>query len=296
MAKNFMELGAAKAPENRVLIVDTLNLGFRWKHQNRTDFAEDYISTVQSFATSYNCGTIIAAMDRGHSAYRRSLYPEYKADRAEKYKDQTEAEKLAFEKFMDEMYRMINIMQSKTEIFTLEYDNVEADDIAAYIVKNREEFEMEHIWLISTDRDWDLLISPNVSRFSYINRKETTFENWKDTHNYTIEDYITIKCLMGDSGDNVTGIPQIGPKRAEGLVKEFGSAFDIYDAAPFSSRYKYIQSLNENIERLLRNYELMDLLTYCEEAINFPANKNLITATINTDSIYEWLRPGHIRG
>ena len=72
---------------------------------------------------------------------------------------------------------------------------------------------------------------------------------------------------MGDSGDNVTGIPQIGPKRAEGLVKEFGSAFDIYDAAPFSSRYKYIQSLNENIERLLRNYELMDLLAYCEEAI-----------------------------
>ena len=102
---------------------------------------------------------------------------------------------------------------------------------------------------------------------SYINRKETTFENWKDTHNYKIEDYITIKCLMGDSGDNVTGIPQIGPKRAEDLVKEFGSAFDIYDAAPFSSRYKYIQSLNENIERLLRNYELMDLLAYCEEAI-----------------------------
>ena len=40
----------------------------------------------------------------------------------------------------------------------------------------------------------------------------------------------------------------------------------------------------------------MDLLTYCEEAINFPVNKNLITATINTDDIYEWLRPGNIRG
>jgi 5'-3' exonuclease len=72
---------------------------------------------------------------------------------------------------------------------------------------------------------------------------------------------------MGDSGDNIPGIPQIGPKRAEGLVKEFGSAFDIYDAAPFSSKYKYIQSLNEHIDRLLINYELMDLLAYCEEAI-----------------------------
>ena len=149
----------------------------------------------------------------------------------------------------------------------LRFDRVEADDIAAYIVQNREQYNIDHIWLISTDRDWDLLISPNVSRFSYINRKETTYENWKTTHNYSIEDYITIKCLMGDSGDNIPGIPQIGPKRAEGLVKEFGSAFDIYDAAPFSSKYKYIQSLNEHIDRLLINYELMDLLAYCEEAI-----------------------------
>ena len=163
------------------------------------------------------------------------------------------------------MERTISLMNKKWCV--LRFDGVEADDIAAYVVQNREEYKIDHIWLMSTDRDWDLLISPNVSRFSYINRKETTFENWKDTHNYKIEDYITIKCLMGDAGDNVTGIPQIGPKRAEGLVKEFGSAFDIYDAAPFSSRYKYIQSLNENIERLLRNYELMDLLAYCEEAI-----------------------------
>ena len=73
--------------------------------------------------------------------------------------------------------------------------------------------------------------------------------------------------MTGDSGDNVPGIPQIGPKRAEGLVKEFGSAFDIYDAAPFSSSYKYMQSLNENVDRLLLNYELMDLLAYCDEAI-----------------------------
>ena len=99
-------------------------------------------------------------------------------------------------------------------------------------------------------------------------------ENWSKNHNYSVEEYITIKCLMGDSGDNVPGIPQIGPKRAEGLVKEFGNAFDIYDAAPFSSRYKYMQSLNENIDQLLTNMELMDLLAYCEEAIG---SENTVT-------------------
>jgi 5'-3' exonuclease len=72
---------------------------------------------------------------------------------------------------------------------------------------------------------------------------------------------------MGDSGDGISGIPQIGPKRAEQLAAEYGTAFDIYDTLPIDSKYKYIQSLNENGDVLLRNYEIMDLLAYCDEAI-----------------------------
>ncbi len=271
MAKNFMDMGA-ESPRERVIVIDALNLGFRWKHQGRTDFAEDYMRTVESLATSYNCGSIVIAADWGSSTFRQGILPEYKGNRKEKYEKQTPAEAEAFQKFIEEMERTLALMDKRWCV--LRFKGVEADDIAAYVVQNREQYGIDHIWLMSTDRDWDLLISPNVSRFSYINRKETTFENWKDTHNYSIEEYITIKCLMGDTGDNVPGIPQIGPKRAEGLVKEFGSAFDIYDAAPFSSRYKYIQSLNENIELLLTNMELMDLLAYCEEAIG---SENTVT-------------------
>ena len=50
MAKTFTQLGA-EAPRNRVLVIDALNLGFRWKHQGRTDFREDYMRTVESFAS-----------------------------------------------------------------------------------------------------------------------------------------------------------------------------------------------------------------------------------------------------
>ena len=41
----------------------------------------------------------------------------------------------------------------------------------------------------------------------------------------------------------------------------------IYDNVPLDGKYKYIQELNENAETLLTNYELMDLITYCEDAI-----------------------------
>tara|TARA_X000001382_G_scaffold123419_1_gene107173 strand:- start:5868 stop:6710 length:843 start_codon:yes stop_codon:yes gene_type:complete len=271
MAKSFMDMGS-EAPRERVIVIDALNLGFRWKHQGRTDFADDYMRTVESLASSYNCGSIVIAADWGSSTFRQGIHPEYKGNRKEKYEKQTPAEAEAFQKFIEEMERTLALMDKRWCV--LRFKGVEADDIAAYVVQNREQYGIDHIWLMSTDRDWDLLISPNVSRFSYINRKETTHENWSSTHNYSVEDYITIKCLMGDSGDNVPGIPQIGPKRAEGLVKEFGNAFDIYDAAPFSSRYKYMQSLNENIDQLLTNMELMDLLAYCEEAIG---SENTIT-------------------
>ena len=42
---------------------------------------------------------------------------------------------------------------------------------------------------------------------------------------------------------------------------------DIYDQLPIDSKYKFIQELNANGEVLLTNYQLMDLITYCEDAI-----------------------------
>ena len=76
-----------------------------------------------------------------------------------------------------------------------------------------------------------------------------------------------MKCLTGDKGDNVPGIPGIGPKRATDLIRDYGSAMDIYDALPIDSKYKFIQELNSSDDRLLINYQLMDLITYCDEAI-----------------------------
>ena len=48
--------------------------------------------------------------------------------------------------------------------------------------------------------------------------------------------YISMKCLTGDKGDNVPGIPGIGPKRATQLIEQYGSAWDIYEAIPIDSR------------------------------------------------------------
>ena len=272
MAITFSDLGNP-APNGNLLIVDGLNIAFRWKHQGVLDFKYDYIRTVESLAKSYNAGQIIVLADGG-SSWRKEIFPEYKANRKEKYAEQTEQEAKEFEMFMAEFTNTLTLIREKYPVF--QFRGVEADDIAAYIVK---EFDYEDCWLISSDKDWDLLIGDKVSRFSTVTRKETTVHNWDEHYDFEIPDYITFKCLTGDKGDNVPGIPGIGPKRAVQLMQQYGDVFDIYGACPIDGKYKYIQNLNENAEQLLINVELMDLLTYCDEAIG-KENTEVINTTL----------------
>ena len=250
---------------NSTLIVDALNLAFRWKHQGRTDFRYEYQSTVKSLAKSYDCRYIIITADWGSSSYRKEISPDYKQNRKDKFAEQSEEERIAFEEFFEEFEASLDLLAEDYPV--LRYKGVEADDIAAHLVKYKDKYDLEYIWLISSDRDWDLLIQEKVGRFSYVTRKEVRLDNWNEHYEIAPEEYISMKCLTGDKGDNVPGIPGIGPKRAVQLIRDYGDAMDIYNATPIESRYKYIQALNENAEQLLVNYELMDLITYCDDAI-----------------------------
>ncbi len=259
--KTFKELSEAN---NTLLVVDSLNLAFRYKHSGATDFAEDYLRTVNSLKKSYRASKVIIAADQGSSSYRKALYPEYKQNRKDKFAEQTDAEKAAFELFFEDYVKTLEHIQNNTDYPLLRFQGVEADDICAYIcskVKDRP------IWLISSDKDYDLLISENVSRFSYVTRKEVTWDNWHTHYDFPHEDYVSIKCLMGDSGDNVMGVEGIGPKRAQQLVAEYGTALDLVAALPINSKLKYIQALNQSGDKIMLNYQLMDLVSFCRDAL-----------------------------
>lgn len=275
MAITFSSLGNPIQNGN-LLIVDSLNIAFRWKHQGVTDFKHDYVRTVESLAKSYNAGNIIIAADGG-SSYRKDILPTYKANRKVKYAEQTPQEEKEFAMFMAEFSNTLTLLKEKYPVF--QFKGVEADDIAAYISMNLDKYGLDECWMVSSDKDWDLLINDKVSRFSTVTRKETTVHNWDEHYDFEIPDYITFKCLCGDKGDNVPGIPGIGPKRAVQLMEQYGDVFDIYDACPIEGKYKFIQSLNENAEQLLMNVELMDLLTYSEQAIG-EQNIEVINSTL----------------
>lgn len=264
MAKSFANI---QEQENCLMVVDALNLAFRWKHSGATDFAEDYLRTVQSLQKSYKAKWVVIAADQGSSSYRKAIYPDYKQNRKDKFAEQTDAEKAAFEMFFEDYQKTLDHIREHTSYPVVQFKQTEADDIAAYICSLQDKLPVDQIWLVSSDRDWDLLISDKVSRFSYVTRKEVTANNWHTHYDFTQDEYISIKCLMGDTGDNVLGVEGIGPKRAHQLVQEYGTALDIVAALPIPSKLKYVQALNKSGDRIMLNYQLMDLVTFCHDAL-----------------------------
>lgn len=276
MAKTFASI---QEQENCLMVVDMLNLCFRWKHSGATDFAEDCLRTLQSLKKSYKAKWVILTADQGSSSYRKAIYPEYKQNRKDKFAEQTDAERAAFEIFFEDYQKTLDHLRANTDYPVIQFKGTEADDIAAYIVSRVQDYPVDHTWLVSSDRDWDLCVSDTVSRFSYITRKEVTANNWHTHYDCTQEEYISIKCLMGDTGDNVLGVEGIGPKRALQLVQEYGSALDIVACLPIASKLKYVQALNKCGDRIMLNYQLMDLVTFCRDALG--------TNTTTIDNILE---------
>jgi len=271
MVKGIYELEAAKEiimfdedDASNFLIVDGLNLAFRYKHAKASNFAESYLKTINSFAKSYNAKHVIVLSDWGSSTYRKELYPEYKADRKEKIAQQTDEEQQAFLEFIEEFNRALELCGEQHLV--LKYKGVEADDIAAYLTKILYKEEGD-IWLISSDKDWDMFLNEKVHRFSYVTRKEYRVDNWDAHYDFPHELLLDIKVLQGGK-DNVKGIDGIGEKRAFTLINKHGRLKDLANKLPLSGTAQYIKNLNNFGEEVIhRNLRLIDKITHCEEAI-----------------------------
>lgn len=267
-------------PKNtRVMVVDALNLAFRYKHglsksaelPDNLDFTQSYIGTIQSLAASYKCSHIIVACDKGGSTYRKSIHPGYKQARRDKHDSASEREKLestiffdAFENAMKE----VEALDKRSKMCLLRYQGVEADDIAAMIVEERHNFGISGIQLVSSDKDWDLLIEDGVDRFCYVTRKDVSVDTWDKYYSgVPLGQLIFRKCLTGDSGDSVPGVPGIGEVRSKALIQEYGDLDTLLTCMPLEGKYKYIETLNASADLLRLNLALMDIRSTYTKAI-----------------------------
>lgn len=264
MTKSWNDLADLQEPDysayNNLLIIDANNLSYRWlQRPNYDSFGADFIRTVQSLSKSYEAARTIVCFDFGKSYYRMDMHEEYKGTR-KKPKEEEEIKK--YEAF----FAVLNDLPDQLDEEVLKFRGVEADDILAWITQNVSE-RYDHTWIISSDKDLLQLVDDNVSVFNIFGRKEVTKQSLMDDLGIEPSEFMLSRIIEGDKSDNIIGIEGIGPKRAQGLAKEYKTLDNLINALPIKGRAKYIQNLNAGKDTLIRNEKLINLKKYCEDAI-----------------------------
>ena len=261
--KSWNDLADLVAPSYKgyenLLLIDGNNLAYRWLQRiNYNDFASDYKRTVQSLAKSYEAIRTIVCFDFGKSYYRMDMYDEYKQNR-KKPKEEEEAKKY------EDFFAVLNNLPEELEE-TLKFRGIEADDILAFLV-DKLSINYEHTWVISSDKDLYQLIDNNVSIYNIFGRKEITKDILQETFDVTPDEYLLSRIIEGDKSDNIVGVEGIGPKRAQGLAKEYKTFEALIKALPIKGRAKYIHNLNMSKDILYRNEKLINLKKYNLDAL-----------------------------
>lgn len=157
---------------------------------------------------------IAIAFDTKQPTFRHEMYPEYKSTRA---------------KMPDELVEQLPRIRQATEALNIPYyelEGYEADDIIGTMAKRAENEGLE-VWCVTGDKDFFQLVSDNIKIYNPKGSSGEPDRYGPDEVKAKFgvyPDKVTDKlALMGDSSDNVPGIPGIGPKTADSLLEQFGS-------------------------------------------------------------------------
>ncbi|MDE6432555.1 MAG: 5'-3' exonuclease [Opitutales bacterium] len=247
------------------ILVDGHNLAFRCFYgvpdMTRSDGLHvnaiyGFIRTLMKLNSTYTPDAICVFFDTDGSKVRKHELSTYKANR---------------KKMPVELVEQIQILPSlviSMGYYVDQHSGIEADDlIGMYAKKIANEDEIAYI--ASADKDFAQCISKNVFQLLPPVSKSKT-SNWKLLdHNGVIEKYglrpdqmVDYLALIGDSADNIDGIPGVGPKTATKWLKELGTIESIYDNITKISPIRFQDILLANKELVYRNQRLITLQEY----------------------------------
>ena len=185
------------------------------------------------------------AFDVHQPTFRHEMFKDYKGTRKPMMEE------------LREQVPVIKELLQKMNITTVELPGYEADDVIGTLSKKGEKAGME-VDVISGDRDLLQLASDHITICIPKTKKgQTTVEEYNTEgvmklYKVTPTEFIDVKALMGDSSDNIPGVPGIGEKGATAIISQFGSIENAYDHADEISNTR-------NRNALLNNYEMAQM-------------------------------------
>ena len=203
-------------------------------------FTNVFLRALQDWNPTY-CGI---AFDTSAPTFRHERFEEYKAQRAEMPPE-----------LRPQFDRVKQLMQA-FDVPVFELDGYEADDVIGTISRLAEAQGVETA-ILTGDRDTFQLITPRVRvDLSYSIQDRKVYDEAALAERYsglTAAQQPDFKALLGDSSDNIPGVPRIGEKRAISLLKEFHDLEGIYQSLDGVTPPSVKESLTEHRERAFEN-------------------------------------------
>ncbi len=245
-----------------LLLIDGFSMAFRAFYSvpvdaMRTSTGEPvnatygFSSMVASLLETRKPTHVAVAFDLPGGTFRTERYPAYKGTRGE-----TPPE------FIPQI-PMLRQMLGALRIPGIDYENYEADDIIATYARLGEEAGLD-VLVVSGDRDTLQLVTNRVTvlypRKGVSDLDVMTPAAVKEKHGVEPARYPDLAALVGESSDNLPGVPGVGPKTAAKWIDTYGGLEGILAAAA-DIPGKVGESLRENLDQVRLNRELNALVT-----------------------------------
>lgn len=175
-----------------------------------------FFKSLHMYIDRFNPKEVYITFDNGHSEFRDKLNPNYKGHRKNISIDYESLQLQKAEIMKILRYLRINYIFDKNKAY-----NYEGDDFLAYLVLKK--FNNDKVTIVSSDKDFNQLISSSVKIFNPRKEQYVREDNCKDLFEYSPDETVDYLSLVGDKSDDIEGYPGMGPKKTRTFLDKYCS-------------------------------------------------------------------------
>lgn len=200
------------------------------------------VAMIKKLVLDYPDSAIVVVFDAKGDTFRNELYPEYKANRAKMPDD------------LREQIAPIHEIIKALGLPLISISGVEADDVIGTMAVQAKAADYDVV--ISTgDKDMAQLVNENVSLINTMTGVEMNIDGVVEKFGVRPDQIIDYLALVGDTADNIPGVPKCGPKTAVKWLTEYSTLKGVMDNAD-AVKGKVGEYLRESLAHLPLSYEL----------------------------------------
>lgn len=195
-----------------------------------------FVNMMAKLLTDFEAPRIAVVFDAARKNFRNDIYEAYKANREEPPED------------LQPQFPLIRVATEAFDIPVLELEGYEADDLIATYADMAEKAG-EEVVVISADKDLMQIVRPGVRLYDPIKAVFLGEQAVLKKFGVSPDKVPDAQALIGDSIDNIPGIPGIGPKTASELLNQYGDLETLLSKTSEIKQQKRRESLEEHAEK-----------------------------------------------